>query len=181
MESNVGANFIIFKCKVFTIDMKHAKQTSNKRVLRYSYLTEKSLLLTGNMPKKRLLSRMSEYNYYHYTWSFTYRPHPTGSNIQHLDKMDLDFVSDRDQIKIWNRSVKTYVQQATDIVSVFMKLLAQVDCIIIFRFGKCEPVCYAENQGTDVYPGSFLDINPFTFDEELRCLRMLRGRRKYLF
>ena len=131
--------------------------------------------------KKRLLTRVPEYNVHHYTWSFTFRVNPTGRNVQHLDKMDLDFVGGRDQIKIWGKSVKTYIQEKTDIVSVFMKLPEQVDRIIVFRFGQREPVCYAENEGRDVYPGSELERNPFTFEEEVKRLRMSRRRRKSLF
>ena len=143
-------------------------------------LSKHNLLFTGQMKKKRLLTRVPEYNHFHYTWSFTFRL-KAGNNVQHLDKMDLDYVDGRDQIKIWSKSVRCYVQCATDIVSVFMKLPHQVDRIIIFRYGQREPVCFAENQGDDVYPGSELDRNPFTFDEELRRLRMSRRRRKFVF
>ena len=133
------------------------------------------------MKTKCLLTRIPEYNHWHNTWSFTFAVNPTGRNVQHLDKMDLDFVDGRDQIKIWCRSVRAYIQQQTDIVSVFMELPPQVDKIIIFRFGEQEPVCYAVNQGHDVYPGSLLDRNPFSFYEELKRLRIARHRRKLVF
>ena len=131
--------------------------------------------------KKRLLTRVPEYNHWHYRWSFTYRLNDTGRNVQHLDKMDLDYIGDRDQIKIWSKCVRAYVQHNTDIVSVFMNLPQQVDRIIIFQYGQRDPVCFAENCGEDVYPGSDLDKNPFTFQEELRRLHMSRRRRKFLF
>ena len=144
-----------------------------------------SLLLINSlcrkMSKKGVMNRILAYNKYHYTWSFAYRLNPTGSNVQYLDKMDIDYVPGRDQIKVWKRSVKTYIQEATDIVSVFMKLPEQVDCIIIFHFGQQELVCYAENEGRNVYPGSQLETKPFTFNEELRRLWMSRRRRKYLY
>ena len=136
---------------------------------------------TGTMRKKRLLTRVPEYNCHHYTWSLTYRLNETGDNVQYLGKMDLDYIGDRDQIKVWNKLVKSYIQEKTAVVKVFMKLPEHVDRIIIFRFGVRDPVCFAENQGNDVYPGSELRKNPFTFDEELRRLHMSRRRRKLLF
>ena len=134
--------------------------------------------------KKRPLSRLPEYNDMLNTWSFTHGlMKATGrrGKVQHLDKMDLDFIGDRDQIKIWARSVRAYIQHDTEVVSVFMRLPDKVDRIIIFRYGQRDPVCYAENFGKSIHPGTDLQHNPFTFNEELRRLRMLRRRRKYLF
>ena len=133
------------------------------------------------MMTKRILTRVPEYNKFHDPWSFTYRLKENGNRVQYLDKMDLDYVGGRDQIKIWLKSVMAYVEERTDMVSVHMNLPSKVDRIIIFQFGKLEPVCYAENQGKDVYPGIQLDKNPFTFEEELRRIRMSRRRRKLLF
>ena len=116
-------------------------------------------------------------------WSFEYRVHPEGSNVQYLRKIDLDYVDNRDQISIWCKAVRSYIQERTDIVSVHMNLPQEIERVIIFQFGRWEPVCFAENigDGLHVYDGDKLAKNPFTFEEELRRLRMSRHRRKYLF
>ena len=88
---------------------------------------------------KRLLSRIPVHNNMHYTWSFTHRlMEATGrrGKVQRLDKLDLDFIGDRDQIKIWGRSVRAYIQHDTEVVSVYMNLPDKVDRIILFRYGQ---------------------------------------------
>ena len=64
-----------------------------------------------------------------------------------------------------------------------MNLPQQVERVIIFQFGKREPICFAENlgDGLEVHQGDELEKNPFTFEEELRRLRVSRCRKKYLF
>ena len=109
------------------------------------------------MSAKWLLSREYINKHYHVEWSFEYR-FTTGENVQHLTKIDVDSYGDRDQIKIWRRSVRAFIQEKTDVVSVHMFLPQQVDRVIIFRFGIREPVCYAENvgDGLQVYPGRYI-------------------------
>ena len=109
------------------------------------------------MSTKGLFSREYVNRYYHLEWSFNYTVRPGGSNVQYLEKMDLDYLPGRDRIKIWGGSVRAFIQEKTDIVSVKMDLPQQVDRIIIFRFGQREPVLYAENvdDGVQVYPGQY--------------------------
>ena len=92
--------------------------------------------------------------HFHLEWSFKYTIRPGGTDVQHLEKIDLDCLADRDRIKIWGRSVRAFVQHKTDIISVHMYLPQQVDRIIIFQFGDTQPICYAENvDGLKVYSG----------------------------
>ena len=116
-------------------------------------------------------------------WSFEFRVHEEGNRIQYITKIDLDYIDGRDQLKIWGHSVRAYIEEKTDIVSVKMQLPQQVDRVKIFQFGKREPVCFGENvgDGLNVYDGVKLQKNLFTFDEELRRLRMSRCQRKLLF
>ena len=109
------------------------------------------------MSTKGLLSREYVNKHYHLEWAFQYRVHVDGGDVQHLKKLDLESVSGRDQIKIWARSVRAFIQQKTDVVSVHMYLPEQVDRIIIFRFGESEPVFYAENlgDGINIFPGTY--------------------------
>ena len=108
------------------------------------------------MSTKGLFSREYVNKKYHIEWSFQYTVNPGGTDVQHLEKLDLDCLADRNQIKIWGHSVQAFIQQKTDVVSVHMYLPQQVNRIIIFRFGERHPVCYAENiDGLKVYPGRF--------------------------
>ena len=104
---------------------------------------------------KGLLRQDYVNKHYHVEWSFDYTINPAGTDIQNLEKMDLECVDGREQIKIWNRSIRAFIQEKTDVVSVSMYLPQQVDRIIIFHFGQSQPVCYAENieDGIKVYPG----------------------------
>ena len=109
------------------------------------------------MATKGLYSRDYVNKHYHLEWSFQYTLNPGGGDVQHLKKIDLDCLGDRDQIKIWGHCVRAFIQQKTDVVSVHMFLPQKVDRIIIFRFGEKEPVCFAENDadGVQVFPGTF--------------------------
>ena len=111
------------------------------------------------MTTKGLLRR--DYANKHLEWSFEYMVNPGGTDVQHLDKMDLDCLPNREQIKIWGHSVRAFIQEKTDVVCVHMYLPQQVDRIIIFWFVNSEPVCFTENlgDGLNVYPGKYIFDN----------------------
>ena len=89
----------------------------------------------------------------------------------------------RNQITIWNNTVRTFIDEWVDGCQVYLRVHRRVDRVIIFWYGETTPFCFAENKGKNVYPGEQLKRrqNPFTFQKQITRLRDMRRRRKFLY
>ena len=117
----------------------------------------------------------------HQTWTFQFRTRP--GKLQKIQKIDLDAIGDRNQIIIWDSSVRSFIQQCSAGCNVRLHLPQRVQRVIIFRTGYENPLCFAEECGKKVFPGHMLVTkeNPFTYKKQLQRLWLSRRRRKHLF
>ena len=98
------------------------------------------------MPKSRR-SKLSgvlgpEPHLYHRHWQFKYTEEGDGYTDS-LDNTDLELCSKKNQIKIVCGSVQMYIGEQANAVEVDVFLPSQVTMIVIQKYGKTEPFCFA--------------------------------------
>ena len=100
---------------------------------------------------------------YHRHWQFKYTDDETDGYTDSLDNTDLELCSKKNQIKIVCGSVQMYIGEQANSVEVDVFLPSQVTLIVIQKYGKTEPFCFATVGGQkrcSVCKGSLLKKNP---------------------
>ena len=100
---------------------------------------------------------------YHRHWQFSYsEEHDTGFHaVLHND--DLEECSHRNWIKIVRASVLLYIGEQDTSVTADLHLPVQVKMVVIKKYGKDVPFCFATVGGCEncsVFPGAELKKNP---------------------
>ena len=100
---------------------------------------------------------------YHRHWRFTYEESGTDSYQDILDNTDLEQCAKKKQVKIVGGSVLLYVGERANSVDVDLYLPSQVTMVIIHKYGKQVPFCYATVGGgknCSVFAGKTLKKHP---------------------
>ena len=98
---------------------------------------------------------------YHRHWVFTYKEDPDVGFHAFLDNDDLEECPYKNQIRIVSSSVLLYIGKKDTTVDLYLP--SKVTMIVIHKFGKKEPFCFATVGGRaqcSVYQGNKLDNNP---------------------
>ena len=95
-------------------------------------------------------------------WSCTYlQDDGDPGKIQTLDKLDVECLGFKDQIKIAHRCVLIHASSWCQGVWFDVKLPPQVQCVIVKKFGNSQPYCFFTERGQKTKKGDRLRWDPF--------------------
>ena len=119
-----------------------------------------------NWRKKRAGVLGAKPHPYHRHWQFSYSETQTEEDSDfhaYLDNRDLEECPYKRQIRIVRASVLLYVGERDTSVTVDLHLPSKVTMVVIHKFGKNEPFCFATVGGQvqcSVFPGNELKNDP---------------------